>query len=157
MYECILRQYTPEQIKSVDIENDFWALHKMDPQTTVKTFTIEAININTFVLKTREQLPAEIDWNKAQDIENKLKQLYEGLFEDYSQVWFTSMKDAGNDHSNRAEEVLTIILRDVVLAKCETHREEGKQILESFLSDNFRFPVFKKICLMSIDRYWENS
>jgi len=156
IYECVLKKYTTEQIKGSDIEGDFWALHRIDPQELIKAFPMEASSKDIFISKLKEKLPNEIEWNKEPDFEKKVNQLYDGLSEDYSQVWFKSMKEGGSDHANRAEEILTIILRDVVLAKCEAQRLDGQQIIEKFLSDDFRFPVFKKICLICIDKYWED-
>ena len=50
--------------------------------------------------------------------------------------------------------VLTIVLRDVLLAKCESHREEGKMVLNTFLGDRYRFPIFRRLVLLCIDKYW---
>ncbi|MEK7790159.1 MAG: hypothetical protein AAB309_00850, partial [Deltaproteobacteria bacterium] len=79
-----------------------------------------------------------------------------GLYQDYSHVWFKSLASGGSEHSSGAEEVLTIILRDILLSKCQADPTTGKTILEEFLGNKYRFPVFRRFVLLCIDKQWSH-
>ena len=51
---------------------------------------------------------------------------------------------------------MTMVLRDILLAKCETSLSDGQIILNEFLSDRYRFPVFRRYVLLCIDKFWNN-
>ena len=155
-YACIVKQYTFGQIKDVDVENNFWALHNIEPKKELKKFSFKTESKKIFISKIKENSFSEIDWQKAENSKKKLNNLFDGLYEDYSQIWFKSLADGGSDHASGAEEVLTIILRDVLLIRCKTKKSEAKPILELFLSDEYRFPIFKKFVLLCLDKYWDD-
>ena len=46
-------------------------------------------------------------------------------------------------------------MRDVLLAKCESNREEGKKVLDAFLQENrYQFPIFRRFVLLCVDKFW---
>jgi len=153
-FKCILKQFSQEQLKDIDVEKDFWALHQAEPSIEVKHFSFRAERRDEFVSEIKSNLPGEIDWAGTEKFEEKLGLLFDGLYEDYSHIWFKSLLGGGHGHLSGAQEVLTIILRDVLLAKCEADRTEAKQILDSFMGDRYRFPIFKRLVLICTDRYW---
>lgn len=153
-YECVFRQFSKEQLTSVDRENDFWALHNLEPQIELKRFAFTALTNDSFIAEIKRNLPEGIKWDTADKYEQKLLSVHEGLFSDYSHVWCRTLK-SGPEHGDGAEDVLTAILRDVLLAKCEANREEGKQVLDAFLKDNkYQFPVFRRFVLLCVDKFW---
>ncbi|MBL7130690.1 MAG: hypothetical protein ISS45_04735 [Candidatus Omnitrophica bacterium] len=155
-YECLVKQFSEEQLANVDRENDFWALHNLEPQAQVEGghFVLTALTKDSFVTEIKKNLPKGVNWQSADKFEQKILNVHEGLYSDYSHVWCRTLK-SGPEHGNGAEDVLTVILRDVLLAKCEVGREEGKQVLDSFLKDNkYQFPIFRRFALLCIDRFW---
>lgn len=155
-YECVVRQFSKEQLTSVDRENDFWALHNLEPQTQVEGghFVFTALTKDSFVAEIKKNLPKGVNWQSADKFEQKILNVHEGLYSDYSHVWCRTLK-SGPEHGDGAEDVLTVILRDVLLAKCEVNREEGKKVLNSFLKDNkYQFPIFRRFVLLCIDKFW---
>ena len=152
-YECLVRQFSGDQLKGVDWENDFWALHNLEPQDERGRFTFSASTKGMFVTEIKKNLPKGINWQNADKLEKKLFNIHEGLFSDYSHVWCRTLK-SGPEHGDGAEEVLTVILRDVLLAKCEVNRKEGKQVLNAFLSDRYQFPIFRRFVLLCADKFW---
>lgn len=154
VYECIVRNYSEEQLKNIDRKNDFWALHNIDAQIELKRFTFAASTKDLFARAIRENLPANINWQASNKFDKKIINLYEGLFSDYSHIWCRTLQ-SGPEHGGGAEDILTIILRDVLFAKCKVDREGGKQVLDSFLMDNkYQFPIFRRFVLLCVDRFW---
>ena len=153
-YAATVKQFSGDQIKGVDRENDFWVLHNLDPQIELKRFTFTALTKDAFISEIKRNLPQGISWDTADKYEQKLLGIHEGLFSDYSHVWCRTLK-SGPEHGDGAEDVLTVILRDVLLAKCESNREEGKKVLDIFLQENrYQFPIFRRFILLCIDKFW---
>lgn len=155
-YECVLKEYAPGQLKEINSENDFessYRLYYIEPQIELKRFEFAATDRNTMAAAIKQGLPAEINWKAAANFEEKLENVFDGLCSDYSHIWCRSLSQ-GPEYDDDAKEVLTNILRDVLLAKCEASRSDGNQILAAFLSDEYRFPIFRRFALLFIDTYW---
>lgn len=153
-YDGMVNQFSNDQLKGVDRENDFWALHNLEPQIELKRFAFTALTKDSFIAEIKRNLPESIKWDTAEKYEQKLLSVHEGLFSDYSHVWCRALK-SGPEHGDGAEDVLTAILRDVLLAKCEANREEGKQVLDAFLKDSkYQFPIFRRFVLLCVDKFW---
>jgi hypothetical protein len=153
-YECVVREFSKEQLASVDRENNFWALHNLEPQIECGHFIFTALTTDSFIAEIRKKLPKGINWQSADKFEQKILNVHEGLYSDYSHIWCRTLK-SGPEHGDGAEDVLTVILRDVLLAKCEVNREGGKQVLNSFLKDNkYQFPIFRRFVLLCVDKFW---
>ncbi len=82
--------------------------------------------------------------------------MFEGLYEDYSHIWLKSLENVKKRYISSVEETLTIILKDVLLAKCGAKPEEGLQILNAFLESSYKFSVFKRLVLLCLVKYWDS-
>lgn len=153
MYECFVKQFSEDQLKGVDRENDFWALHNIEPQDERGCFMFTASTKDLFVVEIKKNLPMDINWQTVDNLEKKLLNIHEGLFSDYSHIWCRNLK-TGPEHGDGAEDVLTVILRDILLAKCEASREKCKLVLSVFLSDKYQFPIFRRFVLLCVDKFW---
>jgi hypothetical protein len=80
--------------------------------------------------------------------------IFEGLYSDNLHIWFKSLVEAKIEYGDGADKILPIILRDLLLAKCEANRSEGKKILNDFLSNKYLFTIFRRLVLLCIDKYW---
>ena len=49
-YECIIKQFTPDQLEKTDKETIFWALHKINPKKNIKKFHIKANSKKLFII-----------------------------------------------------------------------------------------------------------
>jgi hypothetical protein len=154
-YLCIVKKFSSEQIKGIDKENKLWALHNIEPQNAETEFIFTAPNPNIFVSALREKLPQNIDWPSVEEFDKKIKSLFDGLYTDISSIWFRSLAMDRKHTVHEAQEVLTTILRDILLAKCEKKHEEGEKVLQEFLSGKYLFSIFKRFVLFCIDRYWD--
>ncbi len=159
VYSFEIKQYTAKQLEGIDINHAVWSLINVNPELSLVTpITITATSRDLFVEEIKSHLPNHIDWISAEGLNNKLTYLYDGLCEDHSQLWFKSLSRGGNrGHANDADEVLALVLRDLLLARSSVVANKCKDIINSFLTDEFRFPFFKRIVLLFIDRYWDNE
>lgn len=157
-YICKLDKYSDDQVQENTEKSDYWYLHYNDPKEPVKAEKeIKGESQSEFITELEKYLPSSINWRKDSKYEQKLQNIYNGLFEDYSQIWFKSVEEGGTDHAIRAEEVLTIVLRDVLLAKWKNDPTSGKQIIDAFLTERYPFPMFKKLTLYCINKFWDTD
>ncbi|MBI3615033.1 MAG: hypothetical protein HY211_00780 [Candidatus Omnitrophica bacterium] len=42
------------------------------------------------------------------------------------------------------------------MERCKAKREEGRKILGDFLGEQYRFPIFRKLVLLCVDRHWSD-
>ncbi len=85
----------------------------------------------------------------------KIRQIYNSLFEDYSYIWFPSLYDQPDTGAREAKETLTSILRAILLSKAESNVEQTKEILNKFLSGEYKNPLFRRMVLFVIGNAWE--
>ena len=157
-YLCKLDKYSDDQVQENTGKDDYGFLYHNEPKETAKgEEEIEGENQSKFITELEKYLLSNIDWRKDPKYAKKLQNLYNNFFEDYSRIWFTSVEDGGKDHASRTEEVLTIVLRDVLLAKWENNPVTGKQVINAFLTDKYPFPIFKKLALYCINKFWDND
>ncbi|MBI4765542.1 MAG: hypothetical protein HY787_13220 [Deltaproteobacteria bacterium] len=156
-YECIIKEFSRYQLKDINTQEDHssFSLYYVEPQIELAHFNIKAFDENIFLKTINENLPHDIEWEKAKDFQKDLKNIYEGLHADYSHIWCWSLHQ-GLPHDEGVKEILTIALRDVLIAKCEANRIEGKLVLKEFLSERFLFPIFRRLVLYSINKYWSD-
>jgi hypothetical protein len=155
-YECLISRYSAEQTKDVDIENSYWKLSNVKPLEEIEKFDITANNIDEMVSELKKHLPKEAVPTPNVVVDKDLKVIYNGLFNDFSQIWFKSLANDESTFGQKAEESLSINLRDVLNAKCDTNHEQGKAILDAFLTDEYNFPIFRRLALLFIDRFWND-
>ncbi len=157
-YICKLDKCSDEQAQEITENSDYWYLHHDELKEMAKAEEeIKGESQSEFITELVKYLPSSIDWRNDPKYEQKLQNLYTGLFEDYSQIWFKSVEEGGTDHAKRAEEVLTIVLRDVLLAKWKNDPTSGKQIIDAFLTERYPFPMFKKLTLYCINKFWDTE
>lgn len=157
-YLLDVKQYSEKQLEGKNIKEGLWELINIDPEIVI-------LQPLRFVVSTKESfkknilqlLPSAVNWNAFPGLDNRLSQLYENLFEDYSQVWFKSLSGGDRRHVHDAHEGLTIVLRDVLDARSKVVPNKCRNILENFLTTDYPFPLFKKFVLFFIDKYWDEG
>lgn len=155
-YRCDVTGFSDEQLKGINWKDDHVSLHAIEtPANPIASFDITARDKDSFDAEIIKGLPQVINWNEDKDFVKKISYLFEGLFADYSYIWFNkSLATGGGENATSADVVLTIILRDILLLKCEIKSSEGRQILEQFLTKEYKFPLFKRFVLICVDKYW---
>ncbi len=74
---------------------------------------------------------------------------------DYSFIWFPSLYFAPTVGDRRADITLIAILRDVLLAKAKNNIMQTRDILNKFLSEEYKYPVFKRMVLFIVGKMWD--
>lgn len=156
VYHCNVSGFSEKQLQGIE-KNDHVSLHAIEkPDNHIKGFDITAKDKSSFDAQIVKGLPETIPWEEDKDFEKGIDYLFEGLYSDYSYIWFNrSLASGGGEHAGSAEVVLTIILRDTLLAKCKMNPDEGRQILEQFLTPRYRFSLFKRFVLLCVDKFWD--
>lgn len=153
-YECVIGQYSQEQLNETNEENRLWVLHNAVPQTEIQRFPFAATKKGAFIAGMKAGLSSGIDWAAAKNpIDHEI--FYDALHHDYSEIAFKSLAHGEREeHGGDAQRVLTTVFRDVLLAKCEANRGEGRQLLETLMTDCYPFPLFKRFVLLCVDKFW---
>ena len=151
-YNCVVKKFSEDQIKQAE-GSEYLRLMDIEPRDELKSYDFTATDASTFISKIVKELPPVVDRKTVDKLDAGIMDIFENLYSDYIYVWCKSLKD-GPDYREDAVSVITIVLRDVLLSKCESHREEGKMVLKDFLSERYRFPIFRRFILLCTDVYW---
>ncbi|MCA9407472.1 MAG: hypothetical protein KC733_02190, partial [Candidatus Omnitrophica bacterium] len=157
-YKCDVYRFSEEQLKGIDWKNSCVPLNRTDKSgECIHSFEFIAKDKEDFDFEIIKGLPKTINWEEDKDFDKKIGYLFNGLYSDYSYIWFNkSMASGGGERASSAEVVLTIILRNLLLEKCEKNPNESKLILEQFLTTQYRFLLFKRFILLCVDKFWKN-
>ncbi|MBL7170612.1 MAG: hypothetical protein ISS46_01290 [Candidatus Omnitrophica bacterium] len=88
------------------------------------------------------------------NLDKKIRSLYMQLHSDYSYIWFKSLSSGPDVGIHEAKELLTFILRDVLIAKCKSNTETGMAILDKFMGKEYYFPLFRRMVLFVVNDEW---
>ena len=89
------------------------------------------------------------------DLNSKIKGLYNALMTDYSYIWFESMF-SGPHFVYNVKQVLTLILRDITLAKVTSNQTSAGAIFEAFLGNQYQYPIFKRMVVFLVAKEWSS-
>jgi hypothetical protein len=155
-YDCLISRYSAEQTKDIDVEKSYWSLSGTEPSEKINQFSFSASSKKKMISEIKKHLPKEAAPKKDDTLDEDLEAIFNGLYNDFSEIWFKSLANDKSTFGQKAEEALSINLRDVLLAKCESNREDGRKILDAFLSDEYIFPIFRRLVLFCTDKYWHD-
>lgn len=117
---------------------------------------LECMNCECFLESVRTEILKFAGVRKIEEIDTKLRLLYEYLFHDYSFIWFRSLSIINVSAAYETRKVLTLILRNILLAKAREDKLATQEILEEFLGDRYQYPIFKRLVLLTISEYWND-
>lgn len=107
---------------------------------------------NTFVATIRENVLSKFR-DLDGEIEKQLHHLYSGIFSDLSYIWFRSIFSIPI-HISTSIGILATVLRDILAAKSLKNKPATVKIIETFLSNEYQYPLFKRIVLFVIGTEW---
>ncbi len=129
-------------------------MDEAEPETIVDTYWLQYTFINK---KLAEKVGEKCSENVIFDIADKLKNIFDQKYKgqyDLSYIWCGSMFNT-SEVVFRAKEILTLILRDILLAKAKANKEITRNIIEEFLGDKYPYPLFKRLVLFLIGSVWD--
>lgn len=154
-YKHIFDKPEEQRTEEEKLQIAFFQLEEYEPKTIVAPYLlIEYFIDKKIAIQVGEKCSEKVIF----DLANKLKQIFQRLYKekeggekyDLSYIWFGPL--FAPEYINRAQEVLTLILRDIFLAKAKTNTEITKKIIEEFLS--YEYPIFKRLVLFIISSIW---
>jgi len=77
-------------------------------------------------------------------------------FNDYSFSWFKSLHHGPDLSLTQPEEILSLILRDLIINKAGIDQISTRKICEEFLTENYPYPIFTRFVLYVIGKYWQD-
>lgn len=139
-----------EELEKEKTEDNLFKGIKAKPE---KEFFFELKNCKnrrTFVEKIkREVLSNKLfkDLNKV--VGKELSVLYDNIFIDFSYMWFESLGGVYN-----AKGILTVMLKDIILAKARKEKRTTRKIFKKFLGEEYQYPLFTRLVLFVIGKEW---
>lgn len=123
-----------------------------EPKTIVDTYwLLESFVKNKIADKVGEKCSEKVIF----DLADKLTEIFKRKDEkfDFSYIWFRSIFDVSG-HISGVEETLTLILRNIILAKARKDKKTVRTVFFKFLGDKYRSPLFKRLVLFVIGTEW---
>lgn len=74
---------------------------------------------------------------------------------DYSSIWLSDLSSEYERTSDNAEYFLAQILRKLLLEKIKIQPDEGAEVIDKFLSDEYPHYLFKRLAILMIARNWD--
>ncbi len=140
-------------------ENDRLFIEDIEP--TIKKF--EEFMIENCSTKTEfiKKIKSKIENNQNDSellsiIYEEAEKIYESFFEDYTYIRFPSIYENPSVGESKPDITLITILRDILENKARISVEDTNMVLTSFLSEQFKYPIFKRIVLFVIGNNYEN-
>lgn len=116
---------------------------------------VECKNDKCFIERVKEEIiKSTIIKEVEEKLDEELERLYEFIYYDYSSSWLGSLSEVTDLTIYKAEQVLPLILRDVLLTKAKKDRLVTQSIFKRFLGDEYPYPLFKRLVLFVIGEYW---
>jgi len=159
-FKFSIQRLDKEKIEALKPEEKYFGILKV-PGKLLHSFSKTDIrDKDTFVQIIRQEIETNPSISVLRtfpelELDKKLNNLYEGLYSDYSYIWYKSLLKSPEVGIHNAEEILVFILKDILLSKCRTNVRSGRNILEKFLGDEYQYSIFKRLVLLVVGSYWD--
>lgn len=127
----------------------------IDVETRIDTHWLE----ECFVTKNNSQLIAQKCTNSPIfNLSNKIKMIFNKKYkdDDYSYIWLRDLTKDESKSIYNPEHFLAVILRQLAIEKVKHNKEEGMEVIQKFLSDEYPHSLFKRLAMVLISMDWEN-
>lgn len=152
-YLCKIGTYTK---KSKDEVEDF---------TDESAIDLEILYRIEIKAKTGEQFSQQLNQeikklNLPDEVKAKFTEdligFYSCLFVDYSYIWFKNLVDFPGRWTHDFKQILLYILADALFAHQNSKPQDAGEIINSFLTEKFRYQVFRRLVIAFITKYWDS-
>jgi len=104
-------------------------------------------------IKVGEKCSGQIIYTLADRIKQIIESEYADNY-DLSYIWLKSLFENPKYYYLPAKTIITLILRDIIIAKAKKDKEATKDILHEFLQ-KYKRPLFKRLALLVIGTEWD--
>lgn len=84
-----------------------------------------------------------------------LSDLYYQIYYDGSSIWCRSIKEGSEFKSREVNELLTLILRELMIGKSTSDPEAAIAVFGKFIGGSYEYPLFKRLVLYVIGMNWD--
>lgn len=132
----------------------FLEARKKEPRTSLDPhWILKSLSKNS--IKLGERGSVKFVFVLADRLKKTLRGEYpKRKFADFSNYWFSSLFSDPSVSINETKEILTISLRDIIVAKTRTDAKAGKYIMNKLLESEYMYPIFKRLVLFVIACEW---
>ncbi len=109
---------------------------------------------SAFVTQMTTRLRENVGEQTETDLDRKVGQLYDNMYRASSFIWFRSISDGPGWAGVNAKQLVTVILREIILGKVRKDKAAGREVVEQFLSARYQYPLFKRFVLFLIGEFW---
>jgi len=156
-FEVKIEVLNKSELEKLKPEDRYFGILKVSGEI-LHTFTLSNIRSKKDFIKATKDEIAKNDivsfLNSFDELGKKIRNLYDGLYSDYSFIWYKSLTLGPDVGIINANEVLTSILRDVLMSKCKSNPPIGRTVLNKFLGKEYQFPLFRRLVLFVINSNW---
>ena len=157
-FHCFVGKLKKSDLKKEDVINDPFKMVSLELEPLFDFKVEDCRNKESFEKCIKQELSKKdrpIDLTKFGDIDKRLGNLYKGLYSDYSYIRFRSLASGPDVGVHEADKILTVILRDILLAKCKADKKVGRILLDKFLGEEYQFPLFRRLVLLVVSNTWD--
>jgi len=156
-FDCSVGIIKEEQLKTDKADESFIKNLSVTPEKLFSFEIIDCRNVEYFEEKIKTAISKSTIVKEIEDkLDDKLSHLYETIFSDYSYIWFRSISEGTGLTIHKTKETLTVILRDILLAKAKKDKSVAKNIFKEFMGDKYQYPLFKRLVLFAIGECWDD-
>ena len=158
-FEIKIEVLNEDELKKLSQKDRYFGVLKV-PGEILYTFPLSNIrNKKDFAQTLRDEIKRNDKMsflNSFEELTKKINNLYEGLYSDYSSIWYKSLSRGPDIGIHNAQELLIFILRDILLSKCVNDITVGETILKKFLGDEYQYPIFRRLAIYVIGNCWND-
>ena len=141
-----------ERTDEEKFEIAFLRLDEEEPKTIIDAhWLIESFINQKISTKVGEKCSENVIFNLAEKLKSIFEKEQPSGKVDLSYIWFRSL--FATPHIYDTEQVITSVLRDILVAKSRKNKDVTLKIIEKFLSE-YQYPLFKRIVLFVIRTEW---
>lgn len=150
-YDCRIGTY----VKKKEEEKKYLLNQYSVKTSELFNFTIEAKSAKLFAELVRKVINEfDLPKNVKDKINTESEELYKYTFQDYSHIWFKDLSSISKSKLHNFRAILAAILAETFLEKVKTNDSQSKEIIKDFLSENYRYKIFKRLVIIAIAKNW---
>ncbi len=156
-FKLTIKVFDSEKLKKERVKNDWIVSPDFKAKRELSGPEFNASSKDEFRVKFKKSID---QFRITKTMKDKFivegQNLFKTIFSDYSYIWFRAMKSDPDVNLHGAKEVLTLILREILIEKAKGQKAVVKKIIAEFLSDRYLYPFFTRLVLYVVSENWSD-
>jgi hypothetical protein len=154
-FHCSIGLIKEENLKSQNLKDQLFKVFKPEIEKLFDFEIKDCKEKKSFITSLKQEIKKDKRFeNINSNLDTEISILHDAIFSDYSYIWFKSFFSETEITVHGTEETLTLILRDIILAKVRKDEDALKSISTKFLGNKYQYPLFKRIVFFVIGKEW---